>query len=325
MLHSVTKHIYLLTTSTPTKKMQNMSLSAYVNESLNVEASTPINECVIAAKKLTINDDGEFTASEGDSYVLLKHRDRAYNVNCSIVHTVINGMEIVYLRDDDTYWQEGMNANGVCIINSSLSLADEDMGKDSDKDKDKGRTITSKFAADGEKIVKALTMQNIDDAIHFATSWKNGIHGNTLFATDDELYTMTSTSKHAAVVTKLDGLNQVVFTNHSDIHLDAGYVTGPKRKSSVTRKKLAEEQLKETKTPTEMLTTMRKQKYNKVSHLNPLRTTKTLVTTSQMMLDPKNLHFHLTIVKKYTENFKGIVDQCSTGWVKQIKITYDEI
>lgn len=308
--------------------MNNMSLSAYVNESLGNEKSTPINECVIAAKRLNINDNGEYEETEGDSYVLLKHRDRAYNVNCSIVHTVINGMEIVYLRDDDTYWQEGMNANGICIINSSLSLADEAVGdadKDKDKDKDKGRTITSKFAADGEKIVKALTMQNIDDAIHFATSWKNGIHGNTLFATDDELYTLTSTSKHAAVVTKLDGLNQVVFTNHSDIHLDAGYVTGPKRKSSVTRKKLADDILRETKTPLEMLTKMRKQKYNKVSHLNPLRSTETLVTTSQMMLDPKNLHFHLTIVKKYTENFKGIIDQTPTGWVKQIKITYDEI
>lgn len=304
-------------------------LSQLLHESLFEQKSLqPVNECVIAAKQLTIDSEQKHDSDEGTSYVLIKHRDRAYNVNCSIVHTVINGMEIVYLRDDDTYWQEGMNANGICIINSSLSLADENMGKDKDKSKgdaDKGRTTTSKFAADGEKIVKALTMQNIDDAIHFAKTWKNGIHGNTLFATDDELYTLTCTSKHHPVVTKLDGLPQVVFTNHSDIHLDAGYQSGPKRKSTVVRKKLAEQFLKDAQTPAEMLEKLRYQKYNKKSHLNPLRSTDTLVTTSQMILDPKNKHLHLNIVKAYTENFKGIVDQCPTGWVKQIKVTYDEI
>ena len=304
------------------------SLSQHLNESLGLPDSniSPINECVIAAKRLTINDKDEHIETEESSYVLMKHRDRSYNVNCSIVHTVIDGIEVVYLRDDDTYWQEGMNDKGICIINSSLSLADENMGdKDKDKDKDKSRTTTSKFSEDGEKIVKALSMKNIDDAIHFAKTWKGGIQGNTLVATDIELYTICCTSKHPAVVTKLDGLDQVIFTNHSDVHMDAGYQSGAKRKSTVMRKKLAEEILKGTSTPNEMLNKMRKQKYHRKSHLNPLRSTDTLVTTSQMMLDPKNLHFHLTIVKKYTENFKGIVDQCPTGWVKKIKITYDEI
>lgn len=304
------------------------TLSTIINEAIEQDyaQSVPVNECVIAAKKMTINKRGELDIDEPKSYVLIKHRDRAYNVNCSIVHTVINGVEVVYLRDDDTYWQEGMNDRGICIINASLSLADENIGdKDKDKDKSKTRTTTSKFAADGEKIVKALSMQTIDDAIHFAKTWKNGIHGNTLIATDDELYTISSTSKDAAIVSKLDGMDQVVFTNHSDVHPGAGYTRGPKRKSSVYRKKLAEQYIADSQTPDEMLHKMREQKYHKKSMLNPLRSTDTLVTTSQMILDPKNLHLHLTVVKDYTENFKGIVDQCPTGWVKKIRVTYDEL
>lgn len=299
-----------------------------VVEQHNQTETQPINECVISARRLTIDEDGEFDESAVPSYVILKHRDRAYNVNCSIVHDVINGMEVVYLRDDDTYWQEGMNANGICIVNSSLSLRDEDMGASKgkgDSDKSKSRGTTGEFSKDGEKIVKALTMHTVEDATHMAKTFKGGIQGNTLVANERELVTIVGTSKHNPVTTNLDGLDLIVFTNHSDIHTDAGYQEGAKRKSSEYRKKGAEEILKEANTPMEMLEKMRVQKYDKGSHLNPLRSTDTLVTTSQMMLDPKNLHFHLTIVKKYTENFKGIVDRTPTGWDKKIKITYDEI
>lgn len=303
------------------------SLSKAMLEALQpdiIQESESINECVVAARRLMIDEEGNAVENDGLSYVLIKHRDRAYNVNCSIVHTVINGVEIAYLRDDDTYWQEGMNDKGICIINASLSLADETIGK-SKGDKSKSRQVDTKFSADGEKIVKALTMTTIDDAIFFAKSWKNGIHGNTLFCTDDELYTMTSTSQHPAVVSKLDGLDTVVFTNHSDIHADAGYTEGPSFKSSVTRKAKAEEFLAASNTPDEMLKNMRNQPYSASSQLNPLRSTDTLATTSQMILDPKNLHFHLVVVKKYTENFKGIVDMLPSGWEPKIKITFEEI
>lgn len=299
-------------------------LSAAMVEALARPTEESINECVVAARRLMIDEEGNAIENDGLSYVLIKHRDRAYNVNCSIVHTVINGVEIAYLRDDDTYWQEGMNDKGICIVNASLSLADENIGKKKG-DKSKSRSVDTKFSADGEKIVKALTMTTIDDAIFFAKSWKGGIHGNTLFATDDELYTMTSTSQHPAVVSKLDGLETVVFTNHSDIHKDAGYTQGAPFKSSITRKQKAEEFLEKAKTPNEMLQVMRQQPYSAKSHLNPLRSTDTLATTSQMILDPKNLHFHLVVVKKYTENFKGIIDQLPSGWEKKINITYEEI
>lgn len=295
-----------------------------LNESM-VTTPQPINECVIAAKKLKIDNDGKFDEEQGQTFVLLKHRDRAYNVNCSIVHTVINDVEIVYLRDDDTYWQEGMNDRGMCIINSSLSLNDSSIGK-KDKDKSKKRDVSTKFAEDGEKIVKALSMRNLDDAIHFAKSWKGGIQGNTLFATDDELFHLVNTSKHPSIVSDLKEVDSIIYTNHSDIHKDAGYQEGdPSWESTTVRKQKAEEILVRAITPDEMLEFMRKQPYSKGSQLNPLRSTSTLATTSQMMLDPKNLHFHLTLVKAYTENFKGIVDQCPTGWVKKIKITFDEI
>jgi len=306
-------------------------LSFFMNESLkklNSATANAINECVIAARRLTINDKGEHDEAASKSYVIVKHRDRAYNVNCSIVHTVINGMEVVYLRDDDTGWSEGMNANGICIVNSSLSLADENIGTDKGKkgkdDKAKGRKVDTKTSADGEKIIKALTMQTIEDALHFAKTWKTGIHGNTIIANDDQLYTISSTSEHPAVTTSLDGLDTVVYTNHSDIHAEAGYTEGPNFKSSTTRKTKSEQILGDSLSTADILVNMREQPFKSESNLNPLRTTKKLATTSQMILDPKNNSFHLVIMKNYTENFKGIVDQLPSDFEPKIKITFEE-
>lgn len=296
-----------------------------VNESLFAEER--VDECVVAARKLSIDAEGKVDTTETPSFVLVKNRDRSYNVNCSIVRKIVNGVETVVLLDTDTTMMEGMNEFGVGIVNASLSLADENVGtsKGKDKDKDKGLISRSKFAADGEKILHALSMSNIDDSIHMAKTWKNGIHGNTLIATDDELYTISSTSIHPAVTSKLDGLDLVVFTNHSDVHSSAGYQPGSASyKSSATRKTKAEEFLADATTPEEMGAFVAKQPFAKNSQLNPRRSTNTLATSTTMVLDLKNLHFHLILYKEFVENFKGIVDELPTGYEPKIKITFEE-
>ena len=299
-----------------------------MNETLSEEnsISVPVNECVVAARKLTINDAGEEDATETPSFVLVKNRDRSYKVNCSIVHTVINGVEVCYLLDTDTKFSEGINSYGVGIVNASLSLADEQVGT-KDKEKEKGNSLISrsKAAADGEKILHALSMSNFDDTVHMAKTWKNGIHGNTLIANDDELVTITSTSVHPAVTSKLDGLDCVVFTNHSDIHSTAGYQPGsPSYKSSTTRKAKAEEFLADAHTPEDMGLMVAKQPYSKNSQLNPRRSTDTLATSTTMVLDLKNLHFHLILYKDFIENFKGIINELPTDYEPKIKITFEE-
>ena len=74
----------------------------------------PIRECIITHTVLN------------DKVLLAKNRDRAYNPNIGIVRDLVDGVEIVYILDKDTDWSEGMNSNGIGIINSALMVtADE--------------------------------------------------------------------------------------------------------------------------------------------------------------------------------------------------------
>lgn len=284
-----------------------------INESVIDSANFEnVNECVITAKRLNIDGDKTF--------VLMKHRDRNYKPILSIVHTVINGMEIAYLRDETTLWSEGMNSAGICIVNSALAVdADENMAKLAKK-----ADTAPKFAKDGERIIKALTMNNVDDAIFFAKNFKGGVQGHTLITDGEEVYTMEMTTRHTPIVSRVDGMEQIVRTNIGLLHPDAGYQSGIGKKSSEVRKNTAEELLIDATTPEEMLVNMRKQPYKKGSQLNPMRSTSNLSTSTQLMLNPKTLSFHLVLLKGQVEEFRGIVSQLPHDFEPQIKITYEE-
>ena len=81
-----------------------------------------IKECTIAAVRL---DNG---------VVLAKNRDRGYKANVEVIHELIDDVEILYWRDVDTDWSEGMNEYGIGIVNSSLMVSqDEKEGKEVEK------------------------------------------------------------------------------------------------------------------------------------------------------------------------------------------------
>lgn len=290
------------------------NFSSFVQESLD-SAMQPINECVVAAKQLKFGDD-----NNNSGYVLIKHRDRAYKPTLSIIHTVINGIEIVLFRDDTTLWAEGLNSAGIAIVNSALGI-------EHDEEADKIMTKSDKapkMSMDGERIQKALTMNNIDDAVHFAKTWKGGINGNTLISDGDDLYIMELNSRIDPVVTKIDGLDHVVRTNHGIIHSEAGYQEGPSRKSSESRKANAELLISKVETQDQLLSTMRTQ-VGKNTQLNPLRKSGKLFTSSQIMMNPKELTIHVALIKKHVENFKGVVNQLPTDYEPKIEITFEEI
>jgi hypothetical protein len=311
------------------------SLSYTMNEALfeSEAKSEPVNECVIVARKLAIDKEGKPDTTETPSYVLAKNRDRSYEANLSIVHKIENGVEICILQDTDTLFAEGMNEFSLGIINASLSLADENVGTDKDKEKGKDESLISrsKFASDGVKIIHALGMTNLEDAIHMCKTWNpkggsNGINGNTLVASDDSVYTISSTSIHPAVTSKLDGLDLIVYTNHSDVHSTAGYQPGTADyKSSATRKQKAEENMSETDSPTAIAKAMAVQNYSKKSNLNPRRSTDKLKTSSTMVLDLKNKHFHLVLYKEFIKEFKGIINLLPSDYEPKIKVTYEEV
>ena len=88
------------------------------------EETTPflITECVVVGIRLE------------DGVVLAKNRDRGYKANVEIIQKLVDGVEVVYWRDVDTDWSEGMNEFGIGIVNSSL------MVKQDEKEGKKGQT-----------------------------------------------------------------------------------------------------------------------------------------------------------------------------------------
>ena len=121
-----------------------------------IEETQPelIKECTIAAVRL------------GDSVVLAKNRDRGYKAKIEIVHELIDDVEVVYWRDVDTDWSEGMNEYGIGIVNSSLLVnQDEKEGKEVQKKRNNDATETRIKSYDGEKIRKALSQKTLPQVI----------------------------------------------------------------------------------------------------------------------------------------------------------------
>ncbi len=69
------------------------------------------NACIIAS--------GRFDGKK----CLFKNRDRNYLPRVRIYHTLIDGVEVVYMEDEITGWTEGMNEYGIGIVNSALAVA----------------------------------------------------------------------------------------------------------------------------------------------------------------------------------------------------------
>lgn len=288
----------------------------YMKEFSNIHSETfsqQINECVIAAKRF--KDD-----NNKKTYVAIKHRDRAYKPTLSVIHTVVNGIEMVLLRDDTTLWMEGMNSAGICILNSALGVETDEKADSIMKKSDKA----PKLSKDGERIQKALTMNTIDDAVHFAKTWKMGIQGNTLITDGDELFIVEMSSTTDPVVSKLDGVDNVVRTNHGIINNEIGYQRGESRKSSERRKKYAEHILQDVETAEDMASALRAQP-DKVAQYNPLRKSGNLFTSTQLMLNPDTLTFTLYLLKSQIENFKGVVNQLPEGHEPRITIDIHEV
>ena len=105
-----------------------------------------INECIIVSKKF------------GNDMVLAKNRDRAYKPEIEIVHTLINGVEVVYLHDITTDWSEGMNEYGIGIVNASLLVGYDEKEKQI-------ISKTGKKSKDGERIRHALGHKTLKEAL----------------------------------------------------------------------------------------------------------------------------------------------------------------
>ena len=287
---------------------------------LKENLSTPllISECVIAYIEL----DGKT--------ILCKNRDRMYTPNLKVVHELSNGVELCYIYDINTDYSEGMNGDGIAIVNSALLVKDDEKAG-SDKYKDKSdSTEKSKKGYDGLKIRTALGSNNLKEALRSILTYVGedkkdvGIKGFTMVSTPKSTYIIEATSADLPIVTKVKPTTKaLVRTNHGIHHPDAGYLEGPKRTSSLSRYDLAKQHLLKVDNENNILNTLRGEYTS--NYNNPYRKggEKDMTTTSQLKMNVHNLTFELHPDSKNC-NFLGYENKLPEGYEPKIKVTIQQ-
>ena len=223
---------------------------------------------------------------------IAKNRDRAYTPSIHIVHELINKdtedeLEIAYIIDEITGWIEGINSNGIAILNTALIVGyDEKEGKIIKKTGVKGK--------DGIKILRALKCEDIDSAIKSLTTFTpngsdNILNGHTIVADKKSIYRIEATSEVEPIVKKVNISKLTVRTNHGYEIPDAGYTDGDSYDSSVARLEKIRQTVNRDDRPITILKKMQRQFFKKRIHMNPFRDTLKMRTTSQLLLDTTNL------------------------------------
>lgn len=255
-----------------------------------------IDECIIVGGEI-----------DGD-HVLAKSRDRNYHARVEIIRDLLeDGTEVVYFQDLDTGYAEGMNSHGLGVINSALSISDDEKAKD----KTKGKVASD----DGPRMINALQYHDIDEAIKSLVGYMGGIKGHTFVGNPTSLYSIEMSSEHTPVITPLDPKTGFdVRTNHGIEHDGAGY--SPDRRpddymSSKIRKAQAEVELSDIADFEAIAPALAQQQFEPESNNNMLRRTVPdagMVTTSQVAMHLPNREFIFYYFPNECD-FEGLVDK----------------
>ncbi len=264
-----------------------------------------INECIIVSKEV------------GDKFILAKNRDRAYKPKLEVVHTIIDGIEVAYLHDIITDWSEGLNANGIGVVNAALLVGhDEAEAKLVKK--------AGKPGPDGDKMRNIIKQPTLMDAVRATLSYKGksglSLKGHTFVSSPKHMVSIETTSKHKPDVKLQNSESPVVRTNHGHMFTDAGYTNGEKYLSSKMRKLSAEKSVDKVEDWKEVANAMRKEFFPKRPQLNMKRDTKEMSTSSQTVMNLTDRILQITYFKDKVKEFKGINTQLPNGYQPKIKI-----
>lgn len=267
-------------------------------------------ECIIVSKEVD------------DKFILAKNRDRAYKPKLEVVHTLIDGVEVVYLHDITTDWSEGMNEYGIGIVNSALMVGHDEAEKKIVKK-------AGKPSKDGARIRKVLGQKTLREALKkvvgYNDSSNDGIKGHTFISSPKYMISVEQTSNHKPNLVLQNIEHPIVRTNHGNVYVDAGYASGMDYKSSKIRKISAEKIIDKVKDWREIPTVMRKQYYKKDSQLNMRRDTDKMFTSSQTVLNLTDKIFLLEYFVDKVESFEGIKTLLPKDYNKKIKIQINKI
>jgi len=231
--------------------------------------------------------------------ILAKNRDRIYDPNIQIHHTILKGVEVAYYMDEKTNWIEGINEYGICMVNSALKTREDEL--DGNRD----------FRTDvGPVILNCLTKKTLDDAIRafFKNEFRSKmITGFTMFLDKKRAILLEIPSETDKPIAKdITQQKKLVLTNHGLHYPNTGYMYGRKRVSSIIRKLAIDRELEQLTDIENILRIMRKNYQGLDPRLAPYRDrthafhhinkplnekSKGFQTTSQILFNPEKLEF----------------------------------
>ena len=268
-------------------------------------------QCIIVSKEIN------------DKFILAKNRDRTYRPILEIVHSIIDGVEVAYLRDTLTDWSEGMNEYGIGVVNSALSV---------ERDEAERKTVKAnngKVYADGDKMRNIFKQRTLKDAIKAAITYMGDtdlpLEGHTFVSSPKQMVSVETTSKHGPDVKLKNVESPVVRTNHGHVFTDAGYTHGEKYLSSKLRKIAAQKTVDAAKDWTDVAPAMRKDAFQKSPFLNMMRSHKKMFTSSQTVMNLTDRVLEITYIKNRVKEFKGINNRLPKDYTPKIKIQINEI
>jgi len=229
----------------------------------------PRTACIVAA--------GTF----GESYCLLKNRDRNYVPEIHLVHEVKDGVEVAYLEDEFTGWIEGLNEFGIGIANAALMVSRDETERDAVE-------RTGKKLGDGDRILKALVQETVAKAAKSVREYKGGLKGHTIISDGKKSFYVEMPDSDEMEYDDLPLDKLFVRTNHGVEFSDAGYVEGDREKSSKSRQEEAEEVLADVDSVDDIapaLLKAREERWEPTEMVRDGRSPENMRTTTQMVLD----------------------------------------
>lgn len=224
----------------------------------------------------------------GGHKALLKNRDRNYNPALKIIHRILNGVEVLYVYDEETGWAEGINEHAIGIVNAALMVGRDEAEKKIVKS-------VGKKSQDGERIIEALGKKTLRAVVESLKSFKGGIKGHTFISNTKRSISLEMTSKHEAVVKELaDRIH--VRTNHGFDYEDAGYTEGERYVSSIARREKAKDVLDGVAAVDDVAPALWRARKENRKHPNNMVRDHKMWTSSQMVLDLDDLELRLYLI-----------------------------
>jgi hypothetical protein len=233
-----------------------------------------------------------------------KNRDRNYTPTLDFIEDEHDGIARIMMHDQVTGYKEGMNSEGVSILNTSLDVLD---------DESEIEAGTAKTSPDGRIISQALTFRYPRDAAKYLIQHKLG--GCTIVFNQYDTYLIEATdddgkAPYRYIMKKIPHSETVARTNHGIWIPDAGYQRVPNnsnetlsRISSDSRLIQAQAVVEEAQDPEDLVDGMC-QVFVNDPQLNIMRMSterKKMRTTSQQLCVPRERTLYCRPVSSHLE------------------------